>query len=363
MLGPTCCKVCDKLASVSMMLIYFLSPFVSFAMTIAGLILLRPLAIRLGLVDKPGGRKHHQGNIPLIGGIAIFFGLGFSLLTLNISLSNYRCFIAGCVLLVISGILDDFKELTPRARLFIQCLVAILMVTWGNQVLYNFGDLFSFGNISLGYFGFPITIIAVLAVINAVNMTDGADGLAGSIAWIELAYFAWIAHRAGQFMDVQIICLALSALFAFLCFNFPLFQKAKVFMGDSGSMMLGFLLVWFAVGLSQIPGAAHPVTFLWILAVPLWDISSVVTRRVLRGYSPMKADRGHLHHYLSEKGFSSLQVTVLISVLSVILGLMGVMGEIYAVPESVMFGTFLGIFTVYLGILHVAWTKLGHLKH
>ncbi|MDX2163806.1 MAG: undecaprenyl/decaprenyl-phosphate alpha-N-acetylglucosaminyl 1-phosphate transferase [Gammaproteobacteria bacterium] len=346
-----------------MALNYLLSPLVAFAMTMAGLILLKPLAIRLGLVDKPGGRKHHQGNIPLIGGIAIFFGLGFSLLTLNISLSNYRCFIAGCVLLVISGVLDDFKELTPSARLFIQFLVAILMVTWGNQVLFNLGNLFSFGNISLGYAGYPITIIAVVAVINAVNMTDGADGLAGSVAWIELAYFVWIAYRANQFMDVQIIGLALSAVFAFLCFNFPLYQKAKIFMGDSGSMMLGFLLVWFAVGLSQIPGGVHPVTFLWILAVPLWDISSVVIRRLLRGYSPMKADRGHFHHYLFAKGFSSLQVTLLIGVLSAVLGLIGMLGEVYGVSESLMFLTFLGFFALYLGILHFAWTKLSHFKH
>lgn len=341
-----------------MMLNDLLSPLIAFAMTIAGIVLLKPLAIRLGLVDKPGGRKLHHGNIPLIGGIALFFGLGFSLLTLNISLSNYRCFIAGCVLLVLSGVLDDFHELTPRARLLVQFIVAVLMVTWGNQVLFSLGDLFSLGNISLNYLGYPITVIAVLAVVNAVNMTDGADGLAGTIGWIEIAFLAWIAHRAGQVMDVQILYLILAALFAFLCFNFPLFQKAKIFMGDSGSMMLGFILVWFSVGLSQVSGAAHPVTFLWILAVPLWDISSVVIRRLLKGYSPFKADRGHLHHYLLEKGYSSLHVTVIIGALSAALGLIGMMGEICGIPESLMFASFLGIFAVYLMILHTAWTRL-----
>ncbi len=319
-------------------------------MTMAGLILLKPLAVRLGLVDRPGGRKHHKGNIPLIGGIGMFFGLAFSLLTLNISLSNYRCFIAGCALLVITGVLDDFRELTPRARLIIQFIVALLMVTWGNNVLSQIGNLFSFGIISLHYFAWPVTILAVLAVINAVNMTDGTDGLAGTISWIELVYLAWLAHHTSQFTDLHIIYVVLAALTAFLFFNFPLFQKAKIFMGDSGSMMLGFVLVWFSVGLSQDFLGASPVTFLWILAVPLWDISSVVINRVLKGYSPLKADRAHLHHILLEKNFSPLQVTLIIGGFSALMGFIGMMGEIYAIPEWIMFGWFLLIFMLYVGI-------------
>src|SRR5471030_2400768 len=120
----------------------YLPLFVAFAMTIAGLVLLKPLALRLGLVDKPGGRKHHEGEIPLIGGVAMFFGFGFSLLTLHVSLSDYRCLIAACALLVITGILDDFHELAPRSRLFIQLFVAVLMVTWGNNYLNDLGNLF-----------------------------------------------------------------------------------------------------------------------------------------------------------------------------------------------------------------------------
>ncbi|HEV2524231.1 MAG TPA: MraY family glycosyltransferase [Gammaproteobacteria bacterium] len=337
----------------------YLPIFVAFAMTIAGLILLKPLAIRLNLVDKPGGRKLHEGDIPLIGGIAMFFGFAFSLLTLHVSLSTYRCLIAGCVLLVITGVLDDFHELGPRARLFIQLFVAILMITWGNNYLNDLGNLFHYGTVHLKYFGYPVTIIAVLAVINAVNMTDGADGLAGTIGLIELIYLAWMAFRVNQYIDMQILVLLIAVVLGFLCFNFPLRQQARVFMGDSGSMLLGFVLVWFCVDLSQTAGASHPVTFLWILAVPLWDISCVVIRRLLRGYSPLKADRGHLHHYLLEKGFSSLQVTSLIGALSAVLGLIGVLGENLHIPESFMFGGFIGLFALYLWILHRAWTRLA----
>lgn len=336
-----------------------LSLCVAFAMTIAGLILLKPLSIRLGLVDKPGGRKLHKGNIPLIGGIAMFLGFGFSLLTLNVSLSDYRCLIAGCALLVITGILDDFRELAPRGRLMIQLFVAILMVTWGHNYLSTVGNLLHIGDIHLGLLGIPITVVAVIAVINAVNMTDGADGLAGTIAWVELFYLAWIAHRADQFIDMQIIYVLLAVVLAFLCFNFPLRHKARVFMGDSGSMMLGFVLVWFSVDLSQQYYAAHPVTFLWILAVPLWDISSVVIRRLLCGFSPMKADRGHLHHYLLEKGFSPLQVTCLMGALSAALGFIGLIAEDAQIAQSIMFLLFIGLFGLYLWLLHRAWTRLA----
>jgi len=342
-----------------MMLSPLLSILTALVMTMAGIVLLKPLSIRLGLVDKPGGRKLHEGNIPLIGGIAMFFGFGFSLLTLNVSLSDYRCLIAGCVLLVITGVLDDFHELGARARLAIQIFVAILMVIWGNNTLFDLGNLFYFGNIHLGLLGFPITVIAVLAVVNAVNMTDGTDGLAGTIGWIELFYLTWIARHADQYIDVQVMYLLLAVVLGFLCFNFPLRQKAKVFMGDSGSMMLGFVLVWFSVELSQDAAAAYPVTFLWILAVPLWDISSVVLRRLLRGFSPLKADRGHLHHYLLAKGFSSLQVTCSIGLLSAVLGLIGILGEVHHIPQSLMFIGFLSLFALYLWLLHRAWTRLA----
>jgi UDP-GlcNAc:undecaprenyl-phosphate GlcNAc-1-phosphate transferase len=332
--------------------------FIAFTITLATMLLLRPLAIRLGLMDEPGGRKHHEGNIPLIGGIAMLLGFGFSLLTLDVSLSNYRCLIAGVSLLVVTGLLDDFHELSPRSRLFIQIFVGILMVWWGNISLQSFGNLFSLGMIKVGFFAFPLTVIAVVAIINAVNMTDGVDGLAGSIAFVEFFYLAWLSHHANLIIDKQIIYLIIMSLLAFLFFNFPWRQRASVFMGDSGSMMLGFLLSWFCISLSQASHfAARPVVFLWIMAVPLFDISSVVVRRLTRGFSPFKADRGHLHHYLLKRGLSSLQVTFIISLLSGILGLIGILGEKYQMRESILFVSFIVLFFIYLYILHLAWKK------
>jgi len=346
----------------NMMPIFF-PYFIAFSIALISIILLKPLAMRLGLVDAPGGRKLHEGNIPLIGGIAMFLGFSFALLTLDVSLSTYRCLIAGSGLLVVTGLLDDFHELTPRSRLFIQIFVGILMVWWGNVSLESFGNLFSLGEIKSGFFAFPITVLAVVTIINAVNMTDGADGLAGSVAFVEFFYLAWLSHHAHLAVTGQLIYLVITVLLAFLCFNFPWRQKPSVFMGDSGSMWLGFMLAWFCIELSQaLHKAAEPVVFLYIMAIPLWDISSVIVRRLTRGFSPFKADRGHLHHCLLEHGFSSLQVAVIISLLSAILGLIGILGAKFNLSEMILFITFIILFIFYLFVLHWAWRRLPSQK-
>jgi len=329
-----------------------ISNAIAFGLTIGVIILLKPLALRLGLADVPGGRKSHEGNIPLIGGIAIFVGISFALLTLNISLSPYRCLIASLALLVVTGILDDFHELSPRTRLFVQIFAGFLMVWWGKNSLLSLGNLFNLGEIKLGYyFAFPITIFAVVAIINAVNMTDGVDGLAGTLSFIELFYLGWLCHHAHFWPDKLIIELALCALLGFLYFNFPFKSKASVFLGDSGSMMLGFILVWFCIYLSQAGHvAANPVIFLWIMSVPIFEISSVVFRRLIQRISPFKADRGHLHYYLLAKNMTSLQVTLVIGSFSAVMGLIGILGEKFLINQSIMFFGFFVLFVIYFRI-------------
>lgn len=320
--------------------------FVSFTVTLATILLLRPLAIRLGLLDEPGGRKVHKGNVPLIGGLAIFLGVCFALLTVEISLSHYRCLIAGIALLVVTGLLDDLHELTPRARLFVQILVAILMTLWGKNSLQSLGDLFFFGEVKLGYFAVPLTVFSTLVLINATNMLDGMDGLAGSVSCVEFFYLSLLCqYQPTLVADQQIIHIVLCALLAFLCFNFPFRAKASVFMGDSGSTMLGFLLAWFCIDLSQAPHfAARPVAFLWIMAVPLLDIGCVVFRRLIKGSSPFTADRKHLHYFLLSRNFSVLQVTIILSFLSALSGMIGLLGERYHLSESIMLGSFASLF-------------------
>jgi UDP-GlcNAc:undecaprenyl-phosphate GlcNAc-1-phosphate transferase len=327
---------------------------VAFSVTASCLYLLRPLAVRLGLVDAPHGRKQHQGHIPLIGGMAMFLGFLFALLTLSISLANYRSLIAGCAVLVFIGVLDDFHELSTRSRFIAQVIAALLMASWGGMTLQNLGNLFFYNDLILHAWVLPLTVIAVVGVINAVNMTDGVDGLAGGVTLIELVFLLFLAVSGGQFFAAHILVLICAVVLAFLIFNFPLphRKQALVFMGDAGSMFLGFVLVWFLIELSQ--GAnrvAHPVTMLWIMTLPLLDIGGVLVRRLQKRVSLFMPDREHLHHVLQDLGWSNLQVTLSMCGMAVLFGLIGVVADRLGVPEGVMFVGFLGLFILYLGIL------------
>lgn len=342
-------------------MINLFSLVVAFSVTILSILMLKPLALRVNLVDTPGGRKKHQGQIPLIGGLAMFIGLFFSLLTLHLSLSEFRSFIAASGLLMTTGLLDDFHELSPRARFLLQILAALLMTAWGGIIVDHLGDLFYLGNIVLGNWGLPFTVIAIVGVINAVNMTDGVDGLAGSLALVECALFGYLALSADLIIDSHIILLVVSVLIAFLLFNFPSQKRplnATIFMGDAGSMVLGFILVWFAVRLSQQSvDAAQPVTMLWILAIPLWDMCAVMIFRLSKLRSPFAPDRNHFHHLLLYRGLSSRQITLIISAMALILGCLGIFMERIGIIEGVRFDLFILLFVFYLLIVKYAWKE------
>lgn len=321
----------------------------AFGVTLFSIMLIKPLALRLKLVDVPGGRKHHHGDIPLVGGIAMFFGLMFALLTLPISLSDYRSFIAGYGLLVVVGVLDDFRELSPKARLFAQIIAALLMTCWGRVVLHNLGDLLGFGDILLNNWAIPFTVFAIVALINAVNMTDGVDGLAGGLALVQMSFLAGLAYHVQATALLNLSLLLISCLIGFLIFNVRILGRAHavVFMGDAGSMPLGFALLWFLISLTQIPPvAAYPVTMLWIMAIPMLDMSSVMLRRILNSQSPFSPDRRHLHHLLLGLGLTPTQTTLILCTMAVILGAIGVLLDTLKVPEVVSFGSFLMTFAI-----------------
>lgn len=339
------------------------------AFIVAGLCawLLKPLAARLELVAVPGGRKAHQGNIPLVGGIAMLFGLAAGLLVLNLPLHHYRAFLAGIAVLAFAGLLDDFHELSARSKFIAQLIAALLMVFWGHNKLFSLGHLF-FGEIILlqYHLAVPVTVFAILSIINAINMLDGMDGLAGGIVLVELMLLFALAQHAGQVADAMILAILAGSVAAFLCFNYrlPGRRHALIFMGDVGSMFLGFVLVWFCVKLSQVGQATlPPIAFLFIMALPLLDTASVMARRMCRGKSPFHPDSTHLHHLLLRLGLSVGQTTSVMYVLTLMFGLIGVLGAWMGVREGALFVCALGIFVIYCVLLHYLWklpqAKLG----
>ncbi|OQW92952.1 MAG: hypothetical protein BWK79_13680 [Beggiatoa sp. IS2] len=331
---------------------------IAFSVTALLLFSMKTVATYTGLVDHPNGRKCHQGDIPLIGGIAMFCGFFLAVSSLGQTGFGLRILFIGSLFLTTVGILDDLKGLSSGMRFGAQILTALVMSIQG-ILLQDFG-MIGFGNmpVILGIFAIPLTIFATVGVINALNMSDGMDGLAGGLALITLISLTLAAWIAGLELPVKILLLFITSILAFLSFNMRLFgrQHALVFMGNSGSLFLGFAIAWFLISLSQgEQRAITPVTALWIFALPLFDTVSIMLRRILRGCSPFAADREHLHHTLLSAGFSVSQTLAIILGIAASLAAIGLIGLYARVFEVVMFWTFLGLFALYFFCMIRAW--------
>jgi len=310
----------------------------------------RNTAIRIDLIDHPGGRKRHEGAIPLIGGPAMLAGFGFGALITLDSLFAYRALFAALGLLVIVGVLDDLHDLAPAKKFVAQIVAALFMTSWGMISVAHLGDLFGFGPVSLREWNIPFTVICVLGVINAINMTDGVDGLAGGLAWVGVVFLGVAAVLSGQTGSARLLFVMAAAVAGFLIFNLrlPWQPRAKVFMGDSGSMMLGLFLTWFSIEITQ-PGEDRlpPIVAVWFLAVPILDMGLVTIRRLASGKNPFRAGRDHLHHFLLLAGYSPTRTVILMLLLSVVLALTGFLAWRMKVPEAVLFYAFMALFAFY----------------
>jgi UDP-GlcNAc:undecaprenyl-phosphate GlcNAc-1-phosphate transferase len=330
---------------------YFLAGGVAIGVSCLLLWLLRPLALRIGLVDQPGERKPHDGDVALIGGIAMFCGLIFSVLMLDASLAGYRSFFAAATLLIIVGILDDFHELPTWSRFTAQFVAALIMTVGGGVVVTHLGAITGGGIIELGPWAIPFTIFATIGVINAWNMSDGLDGLAGGLALVAFLLLGIVAMSAGRTTEGQLLFLLAAVVGTFLLFNmrFPRRKQALVFMGDAGSMFLGFTLAWFAISLSQGESRAMtPVTALWILAVPVIDAVSILVRRLYAKRPPFTAATDHMHHILSALGCGVNTTVGIIVGTAIALGVLGLLGLYSGLSEQLLFSGFLGLFAAYL---------------
>ncbi|HEX7812192.1 MAG TPA: MraY family glycosyltransferase [Burkholderiales bacterium] len=315
-------------------------------------------AIKAGLIDHPGGRKRHEGAVPLIGGLAMLAGFGFGALITLDSLYSYRALFAALGLLVIVGVLDDLHDLAPAKKFFAQIVAALFMTSWGMVTIVHLGDLFGFGTVALRGWSIPFTVICVLGVINAVNMADGVDGLAGGLAFITLVFMGIAAELTGQAGSARLLFVMAAAIAGFLVFNLrlPWQSRARVFMGDSGSMMLGLFLTWFAIALTQ-RGAEPlpPIVAVWFLAVPILDMGLVTVRRLAKGGSPFRAGRDHLHHFLMFAGYSPSRTVNLMLLFSLFLAAVGFIGWRMKVPEAALFYAFMALFVVYYLLSLRAW--------
>lgn len=337
---------------------YLLQPLLAALLTALLIELLRLPARRIGLVDRPGGRKRHKDIVPLTGGLAIGGATLAALAPSAHLLGDYFALLAGVALLGSVGMLDDLGEVTARTKFAAQTTAAVLMTSWGDHFLITLGDILALdrGPLLLGNWGIPLTLFATLAVVNGMNMLDGLDGLAGGLALGILSYFALFAWLGADPVALKLLLVLIGALLGFLAFNAPtpLRGKRRVFMGDAGSLALGLIIVWFSIELSQ-PGETMaapvpPVVLLWVVGVLLFDVFTVTVRRMLRRRSPVVPDRAHLHHLLMRRGCTPRQATALIIGANLLLGAAGIGGWKLGFSDTALFGAFMLLGLVYLAL-------------
>ena len=338
------------------------SSLLSGLFALVSLRMLIPLSGRFQLIDQPDQRKHHKGAVPLVGGLSAFVGvcLGF-ILGMPLS-SGYVIFLACASVLVLLGAVDDARDLPAKFRLLAQVVLGAVLVYGSGDSLQSFGDLVGLGSIHLGVFGPLVSIAAVIGATNAFNMIDGIDGLAGSLSLIALLSLALLfgfssGHEDGLALSLGLSCALLPYMMANL--RIPPFRR-RIFMGDAGSMFIGFAIVWLMIQGASLDGAAfRPVTALWIIAIPLIDMVVIMVRRARKGQSVMCPDREHLHHIFMRAGFSDREALALISAAALIFAGFGLMGEYFQIPEWLMFGAFVAVFLLYDFALNHVWRVLA----
>ncbi|WP_058911765.1 UDP-N-acetylglucosamine--undecaprenyl-phosphate N-acetylglucosaminephosphotransferase [Entomohabitans teleogrylli] len=340
-----------------------------FILTLVFLFFARKIAKRIGLVDKPNYRKRHQGVIPLVGGISVYFGICCTFFIAWVTSSYYipwaRLYLFCAGVLVLVGALDDRYDISVKIRAAVQAGIAIVMMFAGGLYLNSLGFIFGSWELFLGPFGYVLTLFAVWAAINAFNMVDGIDGLLGGLSCVSFAALGAILLFDGQ-LSLAMWCFAMiAAILPYIMLNLGVLgRRYKVFMGDAGSTFIGFTLIWLLLETTQ--GETHPispVTALWIIAIPLMDMIAIMYRRLRKGQSPFSADRQHIHHLIMRAGFTSRQAFVLITFAAALLASIGVLSEYYAIfPEWFMLVLFLLAFLLYGYCIKRAWKVARFVK-
>lgn len=325
------------------------------------LLALNPLCRFTGHVDHPERRKRHEQSTPLCGGIAIWVSTSVVALAV-LPTREIAAFVSGAAILLVLGALDDRKHVPAAIRLSCQFFaVAICMAGIGHVIVMSVGPLTGGENIELGHFAIPMTVFAGLGVINAVNMIDGVDGLAGGFSFMVLAVILVLAAGTNA-VNTVLLAAILGGIGGFLLFNlrFPWQARARAFLGDAGSLVLGFALTWFTIQASEGEvTVTEPVTAVWLIGLPLADGVYVIGTRLFRRANPLEADRYHLHHLFLRYGFSPGWTLYLW--LSCAAGLMaiGLLGQYFGVPDWCML---IGAFVVlgfYCLAVSLAWRRLG----
>lgn len=289
-------------------------------------------AEKIGAVDKPGIRKVHKTNMPRLGGLAIYMVFTVVLVAFFPISDFLKGLLLGSTIIVFVGAVDDCKGIAPKFKLLGQITAALVVVYFGTTVQFVTSPFD--GIILLGILAVPVTLLWIVGITNAVNLIDGLDGLAAGISAIAAVTIGIIAFLEGQY-EVAVTSLVLAgAVLGFLKYNF---YPARIFMGDTGSMFLGFVLAILAIqGLTKSATVISLFIPVVIFGVPILDTFFAVMRRFANGNPIFQADKEHVHHRLLDLGFSHKQTVLLIYGISIILGLSAILLTVITTEKGIL---------------------------
>lgn len=321
----------------------------------------------IDLLDNPDRRKIHSISTPSLGGVGIFLGFCLAVLITVpfLDLAEVKFFLFGIIIMVMLGVRDDVSELTAKHKLAIQIFAAVMVVYFSDIRLEGFYGILGINQMPV-WFNIPFSVFVIVALTNSFNLIDGIDGLAGSVGILILGFLGWVFLATDE-LAYAVVCISLvGALFAFLFYNW---YPSKVFMGDTGSLSMGFVISAMVIhfinvadqGGFSIPINASVGVGMSILILPIYDTSRVFIIRFLNGKNPLDPDRNHLHHGLLKLGFNHARATMILLAFNVAILILAMVlsnylknGELILAISGVV-----GLVTV---ILELKLSKLKYLK-
>ena len=344
--------------NVDLQILWVLMPILVGLGTFVFILVLTPFANMLSLIDHPDHRKIHRAPVPMVGGVAIYLVILSTLLIWNPP-DKVAWLLLSVSILVAVGTFDDAFDLGVRVRFAAQLLATGIMTAGGGFWISSLGIDLWWIDRSLAWVGIPVTVFAVVGLTNAFNMVDGIDGLASGHMLIGLLTVgSTLLAVNGSVHQLEWLVILWSAVFGFWLVNLSLTPLKPVFLGDAGSLLLGFIMAWTLIYYTQKPVALmHPVAALWCVTIPVFDTLVVIARRIKNKRSPFSSDRNHLHHIFVDMGICPRNVLFLILGVSAALNALGIW-IIYSLGPIASIGLYalaLGVFGY--GMLHPSVEK------
>lgn len=335
-------------------ILFIIAMIISFAFTP----LVKRLAIKLDIIDVPKDeRRIHKKPIPLIGGLSIYISFSVMLIGTGYMTDEKLGVLIGGTIILIGGLLDDKYDLRPAHKLIFQVAAALVLIFMGVEIslLTNpFTKYISMFNLEK-WLSVPITLLWIVGVTNAFNLIDGLDGLASGLALISSVSMFIVSMITGRYEAVLLCSILSGSILGFLPYNF---NPASIFLGDTGSQLLGFLLSSIAIiGAVKSATAITLAVPIIVLGVPIYDTAFAIIRRKLNGKPIMQADKGHIHHRLLALGYSQKKVVIIMYVISGILGLISILAASMSSKVSYIF------MLIVIIILFVIAIKFGFIKN